>query len=90
MFMNKANFWKAVKSLRRSIIMGVSYDSQNNLDNIIETVTQGDNQMANNGSEELSLQEDVARIIKRIKRAKETEELNAKADEVIAQLKKEL
>lgn len=87
-FMDKEKFWEFVRNLRYGITYPNRVDAgakQRHLDNIIKTVTGGDNM-----AEEKSLQEDVASIIKRIKEAKENEELKEKADTLIEKLKAEL
>jgi len=88
MFMDKQAFWDAVKELRYGIyVVGGSKESDNhkNLDKLIKTVTGRENM-----SEELDLQEDVVRIIKRIKEAKEDAALKEKAGGLIDKLKAEL
>lgn len=84
--MERTAFWLAVKELRKAICEGFTYDYRNKkLDDVIESVTEGGVM-----SEELDLQEDVARIIKRIKQAKENDELKSKAESLIAKIKAEL
>jgi len=86
MFVNKDKFWSAVRDLRSGISLSdYKVKQHKSLDNIIETVTE-EGQMA----EGLSLQDDVARVIKRIKEAKEKDLLDKKAGEILAKLKEEL
>ena len=87
MFMDREDFFRAVDSLRRGIVNGWSNQYQHeNLDNIIQLVTEGEIM----NKEKTSLEEDVVRVIKRIKEAKENEILKDKADKLIETLKKEL
>ncbi len=84
--MSRDKFFEFVQGIRENLVFtGGSREanSHNLLDRIIK-ITGGEKMT------ELTLQEDVARIIKRIKEAKENELLKEKADTVIEQLKKEL
>lgn len=60
------------------------------LDTLVRNVTERWNKMTQSMTGELTLQEDVARIIRRIKEEKENEETREKADALIIKLKKEL
>lgn len=84
-FMNKDEFWKAVKNLRHAILNDYWTTANKELDNVIEASTGGEIM-----NQEQDLQKDVARIIKRIKEAKENEALKEKANKLIEELKKEL
>ena len=69
--MNRQNFFKAISNLRECISKQWSLSAHHNLlDNLVKTVI-GDETM----TQEQSLQDDVARIIKRIKEAKTKKEL---------------
>lgn len=85
MFMDKEAFFKAVAELREAIINNYYSIANRRLDTLVSVTIIGDKM-----SEDLNLQEDVARIIKRIKQAKENEALREKANELIEELKKEL
>lgn len=81
--MSKDSFFKQVKSLR-SIL---DYKNQHSvLDNIVETVSQS----SEDEMDEESLEEEVARIIIKIKKAKENDKLRVKSKELIEQIKKSL
>ena len=85
---DKEKFFEYVNKLRYGIwYCGGSKQMENHsfLDKLVKTVI-GDETMTH----EQSLQDDVARIIKRIKEAKENEALAAKADELIEKIRKEL
>lgn len=84
--MDRADFWKAIKELRKSICEGYNYDHRNKkLDDVIETVTEGGIM-----TESLDLEQDVVRVIKRIKEAKEDELMKEQANVLIDKIKKEL
>ena len=86
--MNSGAFWIAVRSLRASI-NNLSESSRGWANSELDTVIKSTGE-TNVEKQELDLQEDVARIIKRIKDAKENDALKAKADEVIKSLKESL
>lgn len=84
--MDKDSFFKAVKDLRSAILNHYYTTANQRLDDVVSVVMQGGDKM----DKDLTLQEDVARIIKRIKEAKENEALRDKAIVLIDTLKKEL
>lgn len=82
----KDAFYKNVKNLRSYIMKGGTDYAHEELDSLVQTVTKGGGFM----SKEQSLQEDVANVIKRIRAAKEDEELKEQANKFIKQIKDEL
>ncbi len=91
-FMDRTAFFDEVKALRTCITKGYTDVYKHaGLDNIVRIVTgKGDTNVSNTDREQLSLKDDVARIIKRIKANKEQKELSAKAEEVLETLEKSL
>ena len=82
--MSKDHFYKAITRMRSAIRFRQTCDQHKSLDEIVETYAKGEDM------EETTLENDVARIIKRIKEAKENEKIKEKANELIKKLKAEL
>jgi len=80
-------FFDDVANLRSNILNNYWTSANQNLDKLVRNVMERWHKMTQG---ELTLEEDVTRVIKRIKEAKENEALKKKAEEVISKLKAEL
>lgn len=91
MIMDKEAFFKAVTELRRSIVKGYANEFQHKeLDDIVKSVI-GDEEMGYDADAENEvLAETVIKLIKKIKQAKENEQLAKKADGIIEKIKAEI
>ena len=82
MFMDKEAFWDAVHNLRKGIFNWTKEAQCRELDNIIKS-TEGIMEQ----QEQSSIENDITKLLKRIKEAKEKEVLSEKAKELFKQLK---
>jgi len=85
LFMNFKAFWHYVKDMRSNLQKGYCSLASENLDNLIEIVTNGDRKM-----NEQSLEKDAISLIKKIKNMKEDEKLTETATKLIEQIKQAL
>jgi acetyl-CoA carboxylase alpha subunit len=84
-FMNREEFCKAVKRLRLQLLNGYTSDAHHTVDNIVHNVL-GEKEMDVEKSEK-DLVAHIAQHIQEIKKAKEQDKLEEKAEKIISQIK---